>query len=993
MATISYPQTITQTTGGKYAVFNSLANLKNNTTGKHAITKLIKAKSSTPNRPSTVSATNFKLNLPTGARVTSIKVEYRQQLDPYNSKYPAINAPTVSLLGVKGYSKKGTAPNKTLTTRTVTFKPSKTTDFSVTKLNSADFGVKINYPANTNKNSGYLRLSFIRITVNYKSPAYTVGWSSNPKTPEQDSTVSVNLKVSNKNLCDYKPTFTVTIPAGFTVKSLPTNTGTWTKINNRTYTFKPNFTSKVGSVTAGLVFDVNVSGSLPVSATFEAVESLTGANAGLTLTVVEKSEDTGSDSDTKPDYKIGGDDYLTRIEGIEFQGTNFRILWTDEQKEKYNKHGQTEVVVIDGVSYIKAGYISIMCTSDEDGDLEYYGEELSCYSSSDSVNLWDKPIIPHDNFNLTDEWYLQHNYGAGVVVFKLKFVEEVKYFNGSTGQEDTSKKETFYTDIGLVYCNIRPHNPTTPNMSILTLTEEELNRLGDGEVYTVQSYIKQNTTEKYPRDWNKNFRLGVCNTNITTTDDIFNKAEYWSNNQAGFKEYNNVEVEFTYEQEYPLYFLITSDYPEGSQSSNRISYTEPCIIESDYYNGNETNGNYPVPITNMIPTDDAALSSITIPSYENSTPIVIYDLDIEEDYAEDTDTAIRGISVEITIDDYSDCVVTAQLKSPTGSIGERSIVLSEETLSEDNILTIGGIGDLWGFTTKDLENLYQFELILTTQNILTETDNTILKGNSQICFYTETYTEQQQYCTINNEDIRYYGAFITDIDIPHGLETDTDYINIDGTDTNDAYMQSIREKTITMELEIGDNCNLKEATDTLRQLTQLLLTKRDKYNRPIPKQITFSFMPDVYYEYIIEDSFDNPIEISSYNVKIKLTVPSGTAYKTTSTVTNTTGYVQGLAKVNPIISLKPTGNSIEVTETVTEQKFTIHYPETETLDQIMVIDCENRRLYLQNDEDSTERTDITKYVDFNSDWFYLQDNYSFTSTNCYIRTVEYTERW
>lgn len=152
-------------------------------------------------------------------------------------------------------------------------------------------------------------------------------------------------------------------------------------------------------------------------------------------------------------------------------------------------------------------------------------------------------------------------------------------------------------------------------------------------------------------------------------------------------------------------------------------------------------------------------------------------------------------------------------------------------------------------------------------------------------------------------------------------------------------------------------------------------------------------MPDVYYEYIIEDSFDNPIEISSYNVKIKLTVPSGTAYKTTSTVTNTTGYVQGLAKVNPIISLKPTGNSIEVTETVTEQKFTIHYPETETLDQIMVIDCENRRLYLQNDEDSTERTDITKYVDFNSDWFYLQDNYSFTSTNCYIRTVEYTERW
>ena len=967
MATISYPQTISQTTGGKYAVFNSLANLKNNTTGKHAITKLIKAKSSSPNRPSTVSATNFKLNLPTGARVTSIKVEYRQQLDPYNSKYPAINAPTVSLLGVNGYSKKGTAPNKTLTTRTVTFKPSKTTDFSVTKLNSADFGVKINYPANTNKNSGYLRLSFIRITVNYKSPAYTVGWSSNPKTPEQDSTVSVNLKISNKNLTDYKPTFTVTIPAGFTVKSLPTNTGTWTRVNNRTYTFKPNFTSKVGSVTAGLVFDVSVSGSLPVSATFEAVESLTGANAGLTLTVVEKSTDTGSEGDGEPDSQKA-DDSITYLGQTVTAYINTEIpLILDlrkEYQEALDELSDLEDLVIDdvGISLNAGIYIR------RDGSF--------------SEGVWTGTATPED-------------YELNVCGVTLSI--DYEYSDGA---------DSLIKHLDPIYFNLIPKPESTligvPSATIFTLSDEELNRLGDGDIYTVQSFLKDSRNGLW--SIGKRARIGVYNNYSTnpSSEEIIEHADYWSLNQAGLTTYNNVECEFPYDKDYPLYIIITGDYKsfedsEGNYYStsnpSTVTFTEPCIIESDYYNGNETNGNYPVPITNMIPTDDTALSSITIPSYENSTPIVIYDLDIEEDYAEDTDTAIRGISVEITIDDYSDCVVTAQLKAPTGSIGERSIVLTEETLSEDNILTIGGIGDLWGFTTKDLENLYQFELILTTQNILTETDNTILKGNSQICFYTETYTEQQQYCTINGEDIRYYGAFIKDIDIPHGLETDTNYINIDGTDTNDAYMQSIREKTITMELEIGDNCNLKEATDTLRQLTQLLLTKRDKYNRPIPKQISFSFLPDVYYEYIIEDSFDNPIEISSYNVKIKLTVPSGTAYKTTSTVTNTTGYVQGLAKVNPIISLKPTGNSIEVTETVTEQKFTIHYPETETLDQIMVIDCENRRLYLQNDEDSTERTDITKYVDFNSDWFYLQDNYSFTSTNCYIRTVEYTERW
>ena len=151
-------------------------------------------------------------------------------------------------------------------------------------------------------------------------------------------------------------------------------------------------------------------------------------------------------------------------------------------------------------------------------------------------------------------------------------------------------------------------------------------------------------------------------------------------------------------------------------------------------------------------------------------------------------------------------------------------------------------------------------------------------------------------------------------------------------------------------------------------------------------------MPDVYFEYIVENTFDNPIEISSYNIKAKLTVPAGTSYKIQSTTTNTTGFVQGLAKVNPIISIKPTGTEIEVTERNSEQKFTIHYTE-DTTDQIIVIDTENRKCYAQTDEDSTDRTDITRYVDFNSDWFVLQGAYSFEGTNCFIRTVEYVERW
>ena len=476
-----------------------------------------------------------------------------------------------------------------------------------------------------------------------------------------------------------------------------------------------------------------------------------------------------------------------------------------------------------------------------------------------------------------------------------------------------------------------------------------------------------------------------------TNEQIFSNAEYWSNTVAGLNTYNNVECNFTYEEDYPLYILVTGDYPEGNPSNTPISYLEPCIIEADNYTNRETNGNYPEPILNIINHDGDTATTI-IPTMGTSTPIVIYDLDLDEDYGTNTELAIRGIAVTLTIDDYSDCVISAQLKSPTGTIGERSVILVDEMLDEDNNLTIGGIGDLWNFTTLDLVNLKDWEIILTKQNILTNTETTITSGNAQINFYIEQISEQKDYCYINGEDIRYYGAFIQDIDIPAGLKTDTKFLDVDGTDINDPYRQNIREKEITIEFEIGDNCDLQEATDNLRQVTQLLVNERDEYNRPIPKQIRFSFMPDVYFDYIIEDTFDNPIEISSYNIKAKLTVPSGTSYKTQSTTTNTTGNVQGLAKVNPVISIKPTGTEIEVTEQNSGQKFTIHYPEN-TTDEIIVIDTASRRCYLQSDEDSTERTDITNYVDFNSDWIVLQGAYVFTGTNCYIRTVTYTERW
>ena len=542
-----------------------------------------------------------------------------------------------------------------------------------------------------------------------------------------------------------------------------------------------------------------------------------------------------------------------------------------------------------------------------------------------------------------------------------------------------------------------------------------INIWGNGTVYCKNVKLLTGNIDSYVRDWGKNYRIGVFNnpiaanitnynvidkdgetTSITydttnydnlTINDIIQNAEYWSDTVAKLGTFHDLNVTFPYNRDYPLYIIITGDYSSATYPAS-VRFTEPCIIEATEYLGREPNGNYLEPIRNLLTTNE---STINIGTYESSAPFVFYDFDVGEDYGTNTEMAIRGIGIELTIENYDNCVLSAQLRSPTGTIGERSVDIEASMLDENNILRIGGIGDTWNFNTLDLVDLADWEIRLTLLNILTETETTISADNAQLIFYVEQVTSQRDFAYINGEDIRYYGAFVSDIDIPAGLKMSTSFLNVDGTDTNDAYRQNIREKEITLELEIGDNCDLEMATNSLRQLTQLILNKRDKYNRPIPKTISFSFMPDVYFEYIVEDTFDNPIEISSYNIKVKLTVPSGTAYKKNATTTNTTGYVQGLAKVNPIISIKPTGTEIEVKETQTNQKWNITLPETP--EGIIVIDTENRKAYTQTDEDSTDQTDISKYVDFNSDWFILQDEYTFTSNNAYIRSVTYTERW
>ena len=960
-----YAGTISQTTGGKYRTFSDLNNLKNNVEGSWANSNgNIKGKSSSPNRPSTLSFTNFGFNLPTGAEVSKIVITYRHK----KTGSLSIGAPTISLLGIGGFSSKAVAPKTSMETHTKSFYAdgsknnnliSPTTN-KVTRstVNSSSFGVKVDYPANTNSSEGTMSISYVRVTVEYKVPSYALTLKKAGGSGYNEESYTVEASISNTNLTSYNPTVTLTAPTGFSFDSFD-GTGEYTKVSPTVISWNPKFTSKVPSSTALFKFDVDVtypSGQSSYTGTFTLSESLYSSSKSLSATIVDRPSGEGTDVDPDVPITDGGTASVT-------EQTTINVLMGEDFK-----------LDISEIMDLNVSDLSAVTLDFKDigtNDISYDGS----YTSKGSILVTDIFYqFSTSNLPINGNWTLN---------VPKKIEVQVSYEAGSPIPLDT--------DAGSFYINVIPSEDdlTVPFFTILEPSEEEMNRLGSGYTYIAQSDINHNTEDTNVRDWYKNNRIGVFNgpvANDTTEEDIFENAQYWSKATGGLNTYENCECEFQYDSQYPLYILLTGDYPEATTYGydiGTIKHTEPCIIEKQVYNGRERNGTYPVPIQALLDGEDIA--TLQLAKDQTSQGVVLYSFPVDETISTNDKLAIRGLQVRANIEATDNLVIQAKLHSPTGEVGNRSILVD----SQDEEIVIGGLGDLWGFTTLQMTHLELWQLELSVANILSQSDSSILFNNVEIIFYLETVEKQEITIKVEDEDIAYYGAFIETVKIPEGLNTNTSFLSIDGTDTNDAYRQNIREKTITIEFNLS-NCELQTSTDMLRQLTKLFVNEKDQYNRPIPKRIQFSHYPNDYFEYIMEEPFDVDTDITDYTIKAQLTVPSGTSYSLYDTVTNTTGNANGLAAVNPIITVRPSDVNIQITESNTGQVFNIAYT-GDWNDHTVEIDCEDRKVYLIKGED--ERIDISKYADYNSDWFRLDGEYEFSSVNCTILSVIFNERW
>ena len=974
-----YCNTYSQTADSNNAKFNNLVTLKS--ASGYAETNTISKKGGTHPKPSTVTATNFQFNLPTGAEVTKIKVEYaHRKLATTKDKYPSIPAPTIDLVGASAKAKTGVAPLGVTKTNTITW----TGNWTRSTINSANFGVKIAYKSNTSKDyTGKVRLSLLRITVEYKLPNFALALSVNgDKTVEKEGTVNITL--SNLNKTSYSPNVDITLPPQVTCLG---SLNTITKNSNTSLTWKPNIKSNTSNagVSLKIRFDEATVDST-VSVTVR--ETYSGKSKTATFSISPKVI-TGDETSEIPDSQ---EEQGT----ITFDEDNNLIIDMPDTLSYYS--------IGDTITLTFPKEVALETFADAAGGSFYYpwwafpigynapeqyinrdaGELPSGYQRRGYSSDW----LNNDMFNEIDELI--------ITLTITKYAKPGLWKYGVLGN-------LRYSD----YWAEKEMQISLPNGrlsgSILQLTQEELDRLGNGYAYTIQTYAKiiNNGTHdplSYPAL--HNFRLGVYNDAVPSDnpeEHIIQNAEYNTGAINQTDIYTNLTTEFIYNKEYPVYVIITGQYLDYYPGEFALKYAQPVIIDSDYYDqkGRVTQNALPYPIMNA--TGDGETSSLTVNTFQESNPIILYDFELPDNFSTDDETAIRGIKLSADIIADDECIINAKLKLDGGKTGERSLVLAPlDTMSEEGQITLGGSTDLWGFSVGDMQNLDQAEIELSFNNLFTNENNQVQLQISNITvtvyYLNITLINEIEKCLINDEDIAWYGVYLKSLADLHGLKTDTNYITVKGTDTNEPYVQTIQEKEIEIDFGI-DADTVKESSELMKSFVRHITNERDKYNKPILNKIEFpELYPNEHWDFILDGGVSHSVSFKEQEGTLKLIIPAGTSYANEDTYANTRGYNNGIANVNPIITAIPLAETVEITETVHNQNWKIQYPFPEN--SLLEINCNDRTATLKTITDENNAgTDITEYADYNNDWFLLYlGEFNFESQTSIIRTVQYNER-
>lgn len=937
-----YPSSFSQAGGA--TTFKDLGNIANESTSSYAVT------TSATSQTNILFCEDFNVSVPTNAEISEAVLEVGYQKTNFDAKKPFDG---ILYSGVS-YTSDGYEFSNSITLKdnmTVS-----TFNVDLNKINRLRFNcmayapihynntISMGTPSPNYQTKGYVRIIYVRIKITYTLPKYSlsVKRADHHNAIGQETVFSVNI--SNLNKTNHKNIVNIALPNGVTYTGSSNNVS----IRGNILTWTPNINSKLLTASLAPKFRILTTGEK----TFTITESYGVTDTSKTITFEAVS---------------GIDDTTTMEE--QFIQEVAPIVITEESVDLSN---------IQETAYVNVGDVLDLKIVVDNTILS---KLVNITMIGANENIESIPIIPKSSFSESGESILSIN-TAQIGVTHL----QVQYTLNEEGINNTYLAQKYTLQI-------MPSQLTYPFLNIIQLSQEECARLGNLVNYTVQTYLRINTSEEEVADWRKNYRLGVF-APVELEEplnelEIFQHVEEWSHALANVNEFESVTTEFTYHDGMPVYIVITGDYVEGNPQENSIDYTNPCIVESDVYVHFEETGNYPLPINNSFSTTQVC--NLTIHSFEAGTPFILSDFGLDDEFGTNDNMAITGLQLDLDVNYSDELSLSGKLKSPTGESGERSVILNQINNDSSTSVHLGGPRDTWGFQINELTNLEDWEMELQFNNVFSNSTNegSVSFNNATLTIYYNTINDAVVTMKVEGADTRYYGLFLQDVEIPGGINTETKYLEIEGTDSHDSYRQNIDRKEIKLQMRL-DSCDIYDSTELLRNVVKLFTNKRDELNRPIPKRIWFSHYPDLYFEFLLEDAIEN--SFTDDKVEITLVIPSGTAYSLEDTVTNVTGANISIAKVNPTIVFIPISDNVEIVENNSEQKFNITYPNWNS-GQLVEIDCENRQVWLKTSEDDINPKEISSYVDFNSDWFLLHEEYNFSCTNCIIQTVTFTERW
>lgn len=972
----------------------------------------IATKSGTYRKPAPIYLGEFDFKIPNGMKIEKIVIHYAHQIftgtgTTKQKDYPAFGGPMIYCYNentnkglVKLPSGRGNAPTSAYTHHTLEF-----TNIPIKEMNIHDFGLIFAYPENTSASTGRLALGDVHIEIHYSTASIVLNAStSNPKIAK-GSVFNVNLSVKQKDTTPYTPHIGLHLPSGITfvkaiggkgsininsVNKIPYWDSTLDISRSSNITIQLKATS-IGDKSIQLIDeDTETSYTLKIGVTSGKVAIVVDNNKNtVTKTVTDKGSVSGKDNiqvNTTNSYMISGsttDNTKKSINLVIHLPLCAEIENFSELQKLYNskvptvtsvqnvtiKQGTNKVTVpikvnATGNTTVNKGKVVAGVTQEQNANLSTTNDEKIISLSVPVKN--GKMDIVHLQVRFNDTGiYNQIIYMDGVVVNTTTFT-------------------------------VRPSHYDEIAFTRVKVDEDTIHAMGDGINYTacsVANYVADTKMKYTIDDLKYNLRFGVYNGPQELVSD---ETEFLKHSEFTSKPFSNkakeYKVSFTYTDRYPLYFWWSSEY---LQSQNyeiiHVEFQEPELFETNTYVGYEEPALYPSPASNLISSINWA--SINIPAKTTTKEVTLYEWE-SGGLFDLKDIIIQGLQVSWEYQCKSPVELQLTVKSYNyddnipPKLGYRNITLDPKYTSN----AIGDAWDTFGLKPHDLRNLSKLEVGVILHNTSGGSVNVRLNSFKLKIHYLRPNLTAKGF-SVDGERSEEYGVFLKNDDFvwDWGTQNDVQYYETSGTDDTIAHRSNITKKELKFGFSI-DECDVSESAMLLEKVSKLFTNERTKYNKPIPKCLIFDIMPQYAFWFVREDPFDTEINYGSFDCKVTLVIPTGTAENITESITGSHGSNTGVARVTPTIIANVTleGN-VTIYEAYSKQNIHIVHKDMKVGDTI-IIDNTNRFVTLIKKNTSGNGSDITNGVDWSSTWFSIIGEYSFESTSCDITSIKYKER-